>query len=179
MTSGSRWLLAVLLCGAWRRACRRSETPDLEFLEYLGGLVQEDEAWVGPDDMAVSAGRLPRRGGDDPITTTRSDERNQRRSPMNGHDRADGTGSWPRRDGCCQRRCSRSTGARLPTSNVTCSPATKRNGIAISAEQQERIAAGPAVGGELAPETRRALQNRYSALAAALSRTPRVDAPSV
>jgi len=26
--------------------------PDIELLEYLGGLVQErDEKWVGPDDM--------------------------------------------------------------------------------------------------------------------------------
>lgn len=25
--------------------------PDLELLEYLGGLVNEDDKWVGPDDM--------------------------------------------------------------------------------------------------------------------------------
>lgn len=28
-----------------------AETPDLELLEYLGGLVDEDDRWVGPDDM--------------------------------------------------------------------------------------------------------------------------------
>jgi len=25
--------------------------PDLELLEYLGGLVSDDDKWVGPDDM--------------------------------------------------------------------------------------------------------------------------------
>jgi hypothetical protein len=46
------WLLAACCCGG--AAADDSEVPDLEFLEYLGGLVKQEGEWVGPDDMMVA-----------------------------------------------------------------------------------------------------------------------------
>ena len=37
------------------------KTPDLELLEYLSGLVDTDDRWVGPDDMQ---GALDARGSE-------------------------------------------------------------------------------------------------------------------
>src|SRR5262245_57649329 len=47
------WCALAMLC-AGSVAAADSDAPDLGFLEYLGGLVHEDEDWVGPDDMTVA-----------------------------------------------------------------------------------------------------------------------------
>lgn len=52
--SASAWCLALLILAAEAAADPApgdAEGPDLELLEYLGGLVDENDRWVGPDDM--------------------------------------------------------------------------------------------------------------------------------
>jgi hypothetical protein len=59
---GAVWLgLGVLFAAGAAAAdpgASDAQTPDLELLEYLGGLVDEADRWVGPDDMqgALDAG---------------------------------------------------------------------------------------------------------------------------
>jgi hypothetical protein len=40
--------------------------PSLAFLDYLGTLVKDGEAWVGPDDMPMPVDEAPSRTGDAP-----------------------------------------------------------------------------------------------------------------
>jgi len=50
----SRPLLVSLFCGGvlWCGRVHAAEVaPDIGFLEYLGGLVEQGGDWVGPDDM--------------------------------------------------------------------------------------------------------------------------------
>ena len=48
-------IVFALLCGGVVGADEPA-APDVEFLEYLGGLVEEDDTWIGPDDMTVAPG---------------------------------------------------------------------------------------------------------------------------
>jgi len=51
-SAGAVWLGIGMLLGAQASAEGATEPePDIELLEYLGGLVQEQGGWVGPDDM--------------------------------------------------------------------------------------------------------------------------------
>jgi hypothetical protein len=56
-SAGAVWL--GLLVGTTAAAAEHSSTteqgPDIELLEYLGGMVEEHDKWVGPDDMPVGA----------------------------------------------------------------------------------------------------------------------------
>lgn len=48
--------IGMLLAGPTTAAESATEPePDIELLEYLGGLVQEQGRWVGPDDMNATA----------------------------------------------------------------------------------------------------------------------------
>ncbi len=53
-----KWPIGFLVCLALGQmapvrtlAADMAEEPDLEFLEYLGGLVEEQGRWVGPEEM--------------------------------------------------------------------------------------------------------------------------------
>lgn len=46
------WLLAALALGA---QADEADLPSLEFLEYLGTLVEADGEWVGPEDLDEDA----------------------------------------------------------------------------------------------------------------------------
>jgi hypothetical protein len=63
VSAGVMWLGLGVLFGAASTAADPgaddSQTPDLELLEYLGGLVDEEDRLVGPDDMQ---GALDARG---------------------------------------------------------------------------------------------------------------------
>jgi hypothetical protein len=56
-SAGAVWLLGMLV-GAQAPAAEDTKpvepSPDIELLEYLGGMVQEQGRWVGPDDMKSS-----------------------------------------------------------------------------------------------------------------------------
>lgn len=56
-SAGAVWLgIGMLLAGQTSAAEGATEPePDIELLEYLGGLVQEQGRWVGPDDMKATA----------------------------------------------------------------------------------------------------------------------------
>jgi hypothetical protein len=58
VSAGVVWIgLGVLVGGqapAAENANAAETDPDIELLEYLGGLVQEQGQWVGPDDMKSS-----------------------------------------------------------------------------------------------------------------------------
>ena len=47
------WYVLAALC-AGCAAADENDAPDVGFLEYLGGLVHDDEHWIGPDDMTVA-----------------------------------------------------------------------------------------------------------------------------
>ena len=57
MKASRRWWLGLgLVIGAGTVVADPApaadpSSPDLELLEYLGGLVSDDDKWVGPDDM--------------------------------------------------------------------------------------------------------------------------------
>ena len=55
VSAGAVWFGLGMLIGAQAQASDSSvgveQSPDIELLEYLGGLVQEKGQWVGPDDM--------------------------------------------------------------------------------------------------------------------------------
>ncbi len=59
VSASAVWFGLGMLVGGRRRppkVRRRIEPgPDIELLEYLGGLVQEQGRWVGPDDMRAFA----------------------------------------------------------------------------------------------------------------------------
>jgi hypothetical protein len=63
------WLGIGMLLGARASAAEGATEPepDIELLEYLGGLVQEQGGWVGPDDMKgmVDERNAPIVGDDD------------------------------------------------------------------------------------------------------------------
>jgi len=51
------WVVIALLSGGMAGADPLDgpeDPPDIGFLEYLGGLVEEDDVWIGPDDMTVA-----------------------------------------------------------------------------------------------------------------------------
>jgi hypothetical protein len=52
------WISLGMLVGGQASAAESTNAaesgPDIELLEYLGGLVQEQGRWVGPDDMKGS-----------------------------------------------------------------------------------------------------------------------------
>jgi hypothetical protein len=56
-SAGAVWLGIGMLVAAQAPAAERpaEPEPDIELLEYLGGLVQEQGRWVGPDDMKATA----------------------------------------------------------------------------------------------------------------------------
>jgi len=67
-SAGAIWLGIGMLLGAQASAAEGAEPePDIELLEYLGGLVQEQGGWVGPDDMKgmVDERNAPIVGDDD------------------------------------------------------------------------------------------------------------------
>lgn len=55
VSAGAVWLGLGMLVGAQAQATESTSAaepgPDIEMLEYLGGLVEEQGRWVGPDDM--------------------------------------------------------------------------------------------------------------------------------
>jgi len=59
-SAGVVWIGLGMLVGGQAPAAENANAaetdPDIELLEYLGGLVQEQEQgqWVGPDDMKSS-----------------------------------------------------------------------------------------------------------------------------
>jgi len=65
-SAGAVWLGLGLLVGAQTPAAEdanpNEQSPDIELLEYLGGLVEEHDRWVGPDDM-----KGPPEARDEPI----------------------------------------------------------------------------------------------------------------
>ena len=55
VSASAVWFGLGMLVGAQTQASDGSagaeQGPDIELLEYLGGLVQQKGQWVGPDDM--------------------------------------------------------------------------------------------------------------------------------
>ncbi len=47
----SKFLLWLLACSLPVQAATPDEAPGMEFLEYLGGLVEEEGVWMGPEEM--------------------------------------------------------------------------------------------------------------------------------
>ena len=54
-SAGAVWIGLGILVGGQAQAAESTSAaepgPDIEMLEYLGGLVEEQGRWVGPDDM--------------------------------------------------------------------------------------------------------------------------------
>jgi hypothetical protein len=71
VSAGAVWLLGMFVVAqvpAAEDTGPGDAGPDLEMLEYLGGLVQEQGRWVGPDDMKYST-------NEDDAPAARDDER--------------------------------------------------------------------------------------------------------
>jgi len=57
--------IGVLLATAWATA-GAAEDPDADLLMYIGGMVEVNDRWIGPDDMEAT--------GEPPIEVTRRDD---------------------------------------------------------------------------------------------------------
>jgi hypothetical protein len=58
-SAGAVWFGLGMLVGGQASAAEPANAgeqgPDIELLEYLGDLVQQQDRWVGPDDMKGAA----------------------------------------------------------------------------------------------------------------------------